>query len=454
MTVCSYYLRGACKYGDRCRNEHPGATGNFGNQTWSSNNNRVAVPYATETMTADVTPLKEKPLWPLSSYGPAKFEPVLINGLDESPEELHLKAVTAIKAGTTEEYIKYEREKTTTADQVYMNARNNIKQLYEHALKASAQAQSAGSTTSSLASAPTTSAPSSFGTSSVPSAFGKPAFGQAAFGHTGLGGSPSGTSAFGTGTQRTSAFGTPTQPTSAFGQASQPTSAFGQTAPTTSAFGQTSQPNPIFGQPSAFGATSQPTSALAQPSTQTSPTFGKPSQPAPSSLIKPGSGAFGGAGAGGFSAFASQPSSFTPAAAVSGSASGTTPGQSAFGVALSEPKSAFGASQPSPLGVPPFSNTLSVPMAQVSPASAVGGGSPFATSPMTVTPSSEKSASGAPDFTSAKSTARMKPGADRYLGLFPRDYNEMIPADVKAAFASARFEWGKIPDWIPPEEVR
>lgn len=57
-------------------------------------------------MAADVTPLKDKPLWPLSSYGPAKHEPVVINGLDESPEELRLKAVTALKAGTTDDYVR------------------------------------------------------------------------------------------------------------------------------------------------------------------------------------------------------------------------------------------------------------------------------------------------------------------------------------------------------------
>ena len=48
----------------------------------------------------------------------------------------------------------------------------------------------------------------------------------------------------------------------------------------------------------------------------------------------------------------------------------------------------------------------------------------------------------------------MKPGADRYLDLLPKDYNEMIPADVKAAFMGAKFAWGKIPDWIPPAGVR
>jgi nucleoporin NUP42 len=73
---------------------------------------------------------------------------------------------------------------------------------------------------------------------------------------------------------------------------------------------------------------------------------------------------------------------------------------------------------------------------------------------MTVTPSTEKPASGAPDFASAKSVVKMKPGADRYIGLLPADYNEMIPADIKAAFTGAKFEWGKIPDWIPPEGVR
>lgn len=73
---------------------------------------------------------------------------------------------------------------------------------------------------------------------------------------------------------------------------------------------------------------------------------------------------------------------------------------------------------------------------------------------MTVTPSSEKPASGVPDFASTKSAARMKPGADPYLDLLPDDYSEMIPADVKIAFTGIKFEWGKIPDWIPPEEVR
>jgi nucleoporin NUP42 len=57
-------------------------------------------------MTKDVTPGVDKPLWPLSSYGPAKFEPVLIANLDESPDELRVRAVMASKAGSINDYVR------------------------------------------------------------------------------------------------------------------------------------------------------------------------------------------------------------------------------------------------------------------------------------------------------------------------------------------------------------
>jgi len=56
-------------------------------------------------ITHDLTPNKEKPLWPLSSYGPSKHEPLLLAGLDESPEELRVKAFTALKAGNINGYV-------------------------------------------------------------------------------------------------------------------------------------------------------------------------------------------------------------------------------------------------------------------------------------------------------------------------------------------------------------
>jgi nucleoporin NUP42 len=56
-------------------------------------------------MTTDLTPQSDKPLWPLSSYGAAKHEPTLLKDLDESPEELRVRAVVAIQAGNINEYV-------------------------------------------------------------------------------------------------------------------------------------------------------------------------------------------------------------------------------------------------------------------------------------------------------------------------------------------------------------
>jgi len=65
-------------------------------------------------MTKDLTSGKEKPLWPLTSYGPGKFQPQLVGGLDESFEELRLRAVTAIKSGTTDDYVRFTSSPDTT----------------------------------------------------------------------------------------------------------------------------------------------------------------------------------------------------------------------------------------------------------------------------------------------------------------------------------------------------
>jgi nucleoporin NUP42 len=58
-------------------------------------------------MKSDLTPLMDKPLWPLSSYAPAKHEPILLGGLDESPEELRVRASTAKQAGNFNEYVSH-----------------------------------------------------------------------------------------------------------------------------------------------------------------------------------------------------------------------------------------------------------------------------------------------------------------------------------------------------------
>lgn len=61
-----------------------------------------------DSMTKDLSPQHEKPLWPLSSYAPAKYEPLLIAGLDESFEELRVRAVTALQKNAVDEYVRYD----------------------------------------------------------------------------------------------------------------------------------------------------------------------------------------------------------------------------------------------------------------------------------------------------------------------------------------------------------
>jgi nucleoporin NUP42 len=57
-------------------------------------------------MAKDFDAKADKPLWPLSSYGPAKNEKNLLPPLDESPEELRFRAVTAIRNGNINEYVR------------------------------------------------------------------------------------------------------------------------------------------------------------------------------------------------------------------------------------------------------------------------------------------------------------------------------------------------------------
>jgi nucleoporin NUP42 len=56
-------------------------------------------------MKTDLTPQSDKPLWPLSCYGAAKHEPTLLKDLDESPEEMRVRAVAANQVGNINEYV-------------------------------------------------------------------------------------------------------------------------------------------------------------------------------------------------------------------------------------------------------------------------------------------------------------------------------------------------------------
>lgn len=54
----------------------------------------------------DPGPKGEKPLWPLSNYGPNKFEPNLFPPMDESTEEMRVKYLLAQRNNTLNEYVR------------------------------------------------------------------------------------------------------------------------------------------------------------------------------------------------------------------------------------------------------------------------------------------------------------------------------------------------------------
>lgn len=463
MTVCLYFLQGRCKFGNSCKNEHPQTRPGSGNVAGAA----YTVPFSQDGMAKDLTPNNEKPIWPMSSFGPAKYEPTIIAGLDISPEELRFKAIQALNSGNAAEYQKFELEKMQEADQTYVKALGEINLLFKHAHDLSlAHQRNLPPPMDPVYNSPTNAASPAFrapnfgNTGPVVSAFGKPAFGQPAFGQPSFG-----QSAFGQAAKPVSAFGQPGPTVSAFGGQVNQTSAFGQPAQT-SAFGQTSQPQssfirpasgafsafagnsnspfmaaaqqnnatPAFGQTTAFGANANNSpSVLNQPPTQPS-AFGLPPKPV-SAFGQPS--AFGQQNQSAFE----QPTQMVSAF---GQPINTT---SAFGQP-SQPVSAF--AQPSQL-VSAFSQNVPIvsAFAQTPPnvSAFVNGGHGFAGLP-------PKPQARTPDFASALAEIKAVPMLDKHDGLLPEDYASQLPADVKEAFAAPRFEWGKIPEWIPPIEMR
>jgi nucleoporin NUP42 len=63
-----------------------------------------------------------------------------------------------------------------------------------------------------------------------------------------------------------------------------------------------------------------------------------------------------------------------------------------------------------------------------------------------------KVAAGPPDFANAKSG--YQPGATPYDQQLPPNYISVLPPLVLEAFKGQKFEWGKVPEWVPPLELR
>lgn len=307
------------------------------------------------------------------------------------------------------------------------NARNNSAQAYDQAVKQSELPARLAAVTD----AQTTTSPFRNNSNSTPalpstsSAFSNtnlttPAFGQSAFGHSTFGQPAFGQPAFG-------------QP--AFGQPS-----FGQTVPKPPTSTVSTTPTGAFGQPLNNAA---PVSAFGQPLST------------PASSIAPG-----------FSAFATQPSAFSLAAQTAPTA-GSVFGQPSFSQpvpATSVPTttSVFGNPTPAPasvFGTPSDFGAFSQPPQQI-----IQQEQKQQTAP--VWPSDNNSKSrfnstfGAPTQSippptkPSRTKSVFKPGSTPYDQQIPPNYKEALPRSVIQAFESQKFEWGDVPEWIPPVENR
>ncbi|KAF2278303.1 uncharacterized protein EI97DRAFT_465632 [Westerdykella ornata] len=328
MAICQFYQRGTCRYGDSCRNEHPGSArdSNRGSGGFGSTSNRFngfggggdryrpgqqtgafgarssapSFNLNKDDIKADLT--DQRPIYPLSCYGPGRDAPrQLIEGpLEISPEELRFRYYTHRAAGNE---AAGQQEETALANQMQQQVQRILSDL-DGAIKyimdgadvhpnridiAQGKAKVGGTQSNAFGTGAPSPSPfgqpnSTFGRPSVPGqtttafpgagTFGKPSLpGTSAFGQpSALGGDSAfgKPSTLGGGT----AFGKPSMPGagSVFGQTTAP----GQPSGTTPGFGTPSMP----GQASAFGQTNvlgQP-SAFGKPSFGTS-AFGQPSQP-------------------------------------------------------------------------------------------------------------------------------------------------------------------------------
>jgi nucleoporin NUP42 len=118
---------------------------------------------------------------------------------------------------------------------------------------------------------------------------------------------------------------------------------------------------------------------------------------------------------------------------------------SGFGTgATAAPVSVFGASTTGPSAFGSASSASSV----------------FGAQPQASGPPSQPTAAGPNIFTSLSTTTGVtgRPIQDPYASLLPPNYLEMLPKEVKDAFASDRFVFGDgevgVPWWIPPLEMR
>ncbi|KAF7555738.1 hypothetical protein G7046_g6480 [Stylonectria norvegica] len=410
MAICRYFQQGYCRFGTRCKYEHPSAGSS--SQPQSSNrfgalaggsgasSQTLAEKYniSTETIERDLT--SEAPQWIFSAYAPGRDAPGQLFGgypREQSFEELRLHYWLGKASGKEQEALSEAQELYTEAKTQMQNAARNSKDAVQFLLAAeekhpnrldickqgtqgmpfgeflvgkrrglavldTAQPNAFGSNGSSSTLAASSATPSAFGQPSAlgqqPNPFGAPAFGQPA--------QPSSASPFGQPSQPTPAFGQPSQPVSAFGQPS-------QAAQAATPFAQPSQAPSAFGQPSALGAKPNPFGA---------PAFGQPSQPAAQG------NAFGqpsqlGQNAGAFASAANPTTNVSPFGSMGAGNNASTanpfgaPSTNQQNTTTSNPFASAGNAAPVPFGQPSTTPAAPSPFGQPS---APAASNPFASS--------------------------------------------------------------------------
>ncbi|XP_041361087.1 nuclear pore complex protein DDB_G0274915-like [Gigantopelta aegis] len=318
MGVCRYFQQGRCRYGEKCRYEHPtGGVSSPGQQVhfrdsfgvatnqqhqykWTADQDAQQTQSNAEDvingLPKEMQTWEQSKMWPFSCVALEKEMPSLPDFYDISPEELRLQAYSAMKDGTLQAYVAKFAELVVD----YNNKRQQLKlpsldlkekliQLLEQQRKKESSSVMKSSTFGASASSP-----SSFGTGT--SLFGKPAessstnqgaFGSSSTNQGAFGSSSTNRGAFGSSSTNQGLFGqggfaSGDSSTSIFGGGSGGFSISDSADTTTTAAGLFGSPTPT----STFGAGASPLSSFGGSATKTN-------------LFGAGAGAFGGGTFGG-----------------------------------------------------------------------------------------------------------------------------------------------------------